>query len=143
MQILFSILFSESFRIFLKKEVFALVNRNDSSKRYIFKAYITRKDGTRIYARQYGLRASVSSSKKLEAKEGCWQFHSFIKYYERRGFMAKTYKPGEKAVTSGQYAIIGQRGGKTGVERTVVKGEPFPPTRRSGEKFILVDKTKH
>jgi len=43
--------------------------------------------------------------------------------------MAKqTYKPGEKVKDSGQYPIIGPRGGDTGKERTVTKGEPFPPT---------------
>ena len=56
--------------------------------------------------------------------------------------MKKHFKPGEKASSSGQYEIIGPRGGRTGVERTVVKGEPLPPTRKSGEEYILVDKTK-
>lgn len=55
----------------------------------------------------------------------------------------KTYKPGEIANKSGQYGIVGPRGGKTGVERTVVKGEPFPPTNKSGQKYKLNDKTKH
>ena len=55
----------------------------------------------------------------------------------------RTFKPGEIAPRSGQYEIIGPRGGKTDVERTVTKGEPLPPTRQSGEKFILVDPTKH
>jgi len=53
----------------------------------------------------------------------------------------KTYKPGEKAPYSGQYGIIGPRGGNTGTERTVVKGEPFPPTQRPGQKFIMNDPT--
>ncbi|MFA5228596.1 MAG: YjzC family protein [Candidatus Paceibacterota bacterium] len=56
--------------------------------------------------------------------------------------MAKQYTPGEKAPNSGQYEIIGTRGGRTGTERTVVKGEPLPPTKKSGETYILVDKTK-
>lgn len=55
--------------------------------------------------------------------------------------MAK--KPGEKADTSGQYERIGPRGGKTGQEVTVVKGEPLPPTPRPGETYIIKDKTKH
>ena len=55
----------------------------------------------------------------------------------------RTFKPGEIAPRSGQYEIIGPRGGKTDVERTVTKGEPLTPTRQSGEKFILVDPTKH
>ena len=53
----------------------------------------------------------------------------------------KTYVPGERAKDSGQYQIIGPRGGK-GPERTVVKGEPLPPTPSKGSKYVLVDKTK-
>ena len=52
-------------------------------------------------------------------------------------------KSGETAKTSGQYEIIGPKGGKTGLEVTVVKGEPLPPTPKPGEAFVLVDKTKH
>ena len=55
----------------------------------------------------------------------------------------KNLKPGQTAPKSGQYEIVGPRGGKTGVERTVTKGEPLPPTRKSGEKYYLVDSTKH
>lgn len=52
------------------------------------------------------------------------------------------YKPGQKAPTSGQYQIIGPRGGG-GPERTVTRGEPFPPTPAPGSKYHLVDPTKH
>lgn len=52
--------------------------------------------------------------------------------------MAKQYRPGEKAPVSGQYKMGGTR-----VERTVVKGEPLPPTNKSGQKYTLADKTKH
>lgn len=52
-------------------------------------------------------------------------------------------KPGQKAIDSGQYEIIGQRGAPTGKERTVTKGEPLPPTPRKGQRYRLVDKTKH
>jgi hypothetical protein len=52
-------------------------------------------------------------------------------------------KPGEIAQTSGQYQIIGPRGGRTGKEVTVVRGEPLPPTPKPGQTFILVDKTIH
>jgi len=52
------------------------------------------------------------------------------------------FKPGQKAPRSGQYQIIGPRGGK-GAERTVTRGEPLPPTPSSGSKYRLVDPTKH
>lgn len=55
----------------------------------------------------------------------------------------KLYKPGQKAPRSGQYEIIGPRGGKTGVERTVVRGEPLPPPESRGQQFRLTDPTKH
>ncbi len=50
----------------------------------------------------------------------------------------KYFKPGEKTDFSGQYKNI-----KTGREVTVTKGEPFPPTPEKGQKYILVDRTKH
>jgi len=60
------------------------------------------------------------------------------------GEMAKeTHKPGEKAKDSGQYPIVGPRGGDTGKERTVTKGEPFPPTPKKGQEYGTPDKTKH
>lgn len=52
-------------------------------------------------------------------------------------------RPGQKADYSGQYAIIGSRGANTGVERTVVKNEPLPPTPKPGQTYILVDRTKN
>jgi hypothetical protein len=55
----------------------------------------------------------------------------------------KTYKPGEKAPDSGQYGKVGPKGGKRPEEVTIVKDKPFPPTQKPGEKFKLVDKTKH
>ena len=57
--------------------------------------------------------------------------------------MPKTYKPGQTAPHSGQYEIVGPRGGRTGKERTVVKGEPLPPTLQSGQGYISVDRTKN
>lgn len=52
-------------------------------------------------------------------------------------------KSGNIARRSGQYEIIGPRGAHTGVERTVVKGEPLPPTPKSGQTYELVDPTKN
>lgn len=52
-------------------------------------------------------------------------------------------RPGEIAQVSGQYEITGSRGGGTGQERTVTKGEPLPPTPKPGQLYKLVDRTKH
>lgn len=57
--------------------------------------------------------------------------------------MAKIYKPGEDAPRSGQYEQIGPRGGRTGEERTVTRGEPLPPTPKPGMGYTLTDPTKH
>ena len=57
--------------------------------------------------------------------------------------MAERHKPGEKADKSGQYPIKGPRGGKSGEERIVTKGEPFPPTPKPGQTYGKTDKTKH
>lgn len=54
----------------------------------------------------------------------------------------KKIKPGNIAGTSGLYQIIGPRGGK-GDERTIVKGEPFPPTPKPNSSYQIVRKTKH
>jgi len=51
-------------------------------------------------------------------------------------------KPGEKAPASGQYQEIGPRGGK-GHEVTSVKGEPLPPSTKSGSTYTLVDPSKN
>jgi len=57
--------------------------------------------------------------------------------------MAKkpTYRPGEKVPVSGQAEIVGPRGGRTGQERTVVRREPFPPTPKPGQQYVIVDPT--
>ena len=49
---------------------------------------------------------------------------------------SKTLKPGEKAPRSGQYEIIGSRGGRTGMERTVTRGEPLPPPLQSHQIIL-------
>lgn len=53
-----------------------------------------------------------------------------------------TLKSGQEAPFSGQYRMEGPRGGHIGIERTVVKGEPLPPTLSAGQVYRLVDKTK-
>jgi hypothetical protein len=57
--------------------------------------------------------------------------------------VTKTYKPGQTAPRSGQYGILGTRGGDTRVERTVTRGEPLPPTPKPGQTYKLVDPTKN
>ena len=48
---------------------------------------------------------------------------------------APTYKPGQKAPASGQYGVVGPKGGKTGTEVTATKGERLPPTQKSGSRL--------
>ncbi len=52
-------------------------------------------------------------------------------------------RPGEVAPRSGQYEIVGPRGGRTGEERTIPKGHTAPPTPKGGQGFVLVDPTKN
>lgn len=51
-------------------------------------------------------------------------------------------KPGQSAPKSGQYQQIGPKGGK-GIEVTIVKNEPMPPTPQKGSTYTLVDPTKN
>lgn len=55
----------------------------------------------------------------------------------------KRYKPGQTVPRSGQAEIIGPRGKRTGQERTVTRGEPFPPTPKKRQRYEIVDPTKH
>lgn len=52
-------------------------------------------------------------------------------------------KPGKKAPASGQYGIVGPRGGKTSNEVTAVKGKTMPPTPKTGQGYVLNDPTKN
>lgn len=52
-------------------------------------------------------------------------------------------KPGQKAPASGQYGVIGPRGGKTNHEVTAVKGKPMPPTQKLGQTYIMNDPTNN
>lgn len=62
-------------------------------------------------------------------------------------FMARESRPihksGQRAPRSGQYPVVGPRGGHTGEERTVTRGEPFPPTPEKGQGYGSPDVTKH
>lgn len=57
--------------------------------------------------------------------------------------MSKPLKPGMTAPRSGQYEIVGPRGGRTGEERTVVRNEPLPPTPEAGQSYRIADPTKN
>ncbi len=52
-------------------------------------------------------------------------------------------RPGQKAPASGQYGVVGPRGGKTNHEVTAVKGEPMPPTQKHGQTYVLNDPTNN
>ena len=52
------------------------------------------------------------------------------------------FKPGQSAPISGQYPVIGTRGGDTGQEVTAIKGRPLPPTPKPGMGYGNPDKTK-
>lgn len=52
-------------------------------------------------------------------------------------------KPGKKAPASGQYGIVGPRGGKTNIEVTAVKDKPMPPTPKAGQGYVMNDPTKN
>lgn len=55
-----------------------------------------------------------------------------------------TYKPGNIVPISGQYGVVDAFGIYLGVERTCVKGEPFPPiTTSGGVGYVLRDATAH
>ena len=54
---------------------------------------------------------------------------------------SENLRPGNIAKESGQYVQVGPRGG-IGAERTVVKGEPLPPTPRPNMSYQLVDRTR-
>lgn len=56
---------------------------------------------------------------------------------------SKQLKPGAKAPVSAQYEILGPRGGHTGKERTVVRGEPLPPTPGPKQSYKIADRSRN
>jgi hypothetical protein len=50
---------------------------------------------------------------------------------------ANVYRPGQPAPVSGEYEVIGPRGGDTGTERTAVQGKPLPPTPKRGQSYVV------
>ena len=57
--------------------------------------------------------------------------------------MTHEYKPGQETPYSGQYQVIGPRGGSRNKEITSTKGNPLPPTSNPGERYRLADGTKN
>jgi hypothetical protein len=53
------------------------------------------------------------------------------------------YKPGAPVPKSGQAIIVDVNGKPIGIERTVVEGKIFPPTKAKGQTWEMVDLTKH
>ena len=57
--------------------------------------------------------------------------------------MEKSLKPGQVAPASGQYEEVGPRGGRSGHEVTVPKGQRLPPTREAGRPYVIADRTRN
>lgn len=55
----------------------------------------------------------------------------------------KGLSPGTPTPKSGQYGVVGPRGGNTNREITSIEGKPLPPGQRTGETYVLNDPTKH
>jgi hypothetical protein len=55
----------------------------------------------------------------------------------------RKFKPGETAPVSGLYELIGPRGGRTGKERTVVRGEVLPPPPKPGMEYCISERAKN
>lgn len=68
-----------------------------------------------------------------------------LPYFQKHGALRvddDLFRPGERCPLSGQWEIMQPHYVATGTERTVVKGEPFPPTPHEGEVYRLADATK-
>lgn len=57
--------------------------------------------------------------------------------------MKTALTPGTPAPGSGQYEIVGPRGGHTGEERTAILGRRLPPTPQPGQKYVYVDPSRN
>ena len=56
--------------------------------------------------------------------------------------MKKTFKPGQTAEKSGQYDMLGPKGGFI-KEVTIVKGKHFPPTVKPNAGYKMANATKN
>ncbi len=52
-------------------------------------------------------------------------------------------KPGQPAPRSGQYELVGPRGGRKGIESTIPKGKTAPPTPEPNQHWELIDPTNN
>ncbi len=52
-------------------------------------------------------------------------------------------KPGDTVPASGLYEIIGARGGATGKERTMARGETAPPTPKQGQSYRISERARN
>ena len=57
--------------------------------------------------------------------------------------MSQKIKPGTPCPASGQYRVVGPKGGKQPGEVTSTEGKPMPPTAKPNQSYTLVDPTKH
>lgn len=55
----------------------------------------------------------------------------------------QTVSPGNKVPKSGQYMLVGPRGGKKNHETALVKGKTVPPTPQQGQHWELTDATNN
>ena len=51
------------------------------------------------------------------------------------------YRPGQTVPVSGIYAEVDRYGIQVGRNVTCVRNEPFPPTRKGGDGYILIQVT--
>ena len=61
----------------------------------------------------------------------------------RKNVVSKTYAPGTPAPKSGIYEKVGPRGGRTGDQADSTKGNPLPPTEKTGQEWVLVKPAHH
>ena len=52
---------------------------------------------------------------------------------------SKPIKPSQPAPFSGQFGVVGPKGGKTNQEITAIQGKPLPPTPKPGMGYVLND----
>lgn len=57
--------------------------------------------------------------------------------------MAKTFKPGQPAPSSGIYNMVGPRGGNTGEQVVSTQHKPLPPTTKPGQGYQLAKPAHH